>query len=122
MPPIEEVWRLYLRRFTIADWHRFLSFVYIRHLQKLKMRYPEPLHRISTATSKQFFFTRCLLDCAQVQYSQAVERWSDLMPLMTWELWLAQEFNFWVNFCKSIVGLTINHRSFRLINTLNAVE
>ncbi|QLE40169.1 hypothetical protein FD723_06665 [Nostoc sp. C052] len=33
MPPIEEVWRLYLRRFTIADWHRFLIFVYIRHLQ-----------------------------------------------------------------------------------------
>ncbi|MEH1961770.1 MAG: hypothetical protein V7L05_18185 [Nostoc sp.] len=29
MPPLEEVWCLYLRRFTIDHWYRFLIFVYI---------------------------------------------------------------------------------------------
>ncbi len=25
MPPLDEVWRLYLRRFTIDHWYRFLT-------------------------------------------------------------------------------------------------
>ncbi|MBN3944981.1 MAG: hypothetical protein HWQ38_00180 [Nostoc sp. NMS7] len=60
MPPIEEIWRLYLRRFTIDHWYRFLK---------------QPLHWTvpKLSTPKQ------------------CERWSDLMPLMTWELWLARD-------------------------------
>ncbi|MEH1807070.1 hypothetical protein [Nostoc sp.] len=60
MPPLEEVWRLYLRRFTIDHWYRFLK-------QRLHWTVP------NLSTPKQ------------------CERWSDLMPLMTWELWLARD-------------------------------
>jgi hypothetical protein len=60
MPTLEEVWRLYLRRFTIDHWYRFLK-------QRLHWTVPK------FSTPKQ------------------CERWSDLMPLMTWELWLARD-------------------------------
>ena len=60
MPPLESVWRLYLRRFTIDHWYRFLK-------QRLHWTVPK------LGTPKQ------------------CERWSDLMPLMTWELWLARD-------------------------------
>ena len=60
MPPLEKVWRLYLRRFTIDHWYRFLK-------QRLHWTVPK------LGTPKQ------------------CERWSDLMPLMTWELWLARD-------------------------------
>ncbi|MBD0263238.1 MAG: hypothetical protein ICV78_11080 [Tolypothrix sp. Co-bin9] len=60
MPPLEEVWRLYLRRFTIDHWYRFL-----------KQRLHWTLPKLSTA--------------------KQCERWSDLMPLITWELWLARD-------------------------------
>ena len=60
MPSLEEVWRLYLRRFTIDHWYRFLK-------QRLHWTVPK------LSTPKQ------------------CERWSDLMPLMTWELCLARD-------------------------------
>ena len=60
MPSLEEVWRLYLRRFTIDHWYRFLK-------QRLHWTVPK------LSTPKQ------------------CERWSDLMPLMTWEFWLARD-------------------------------
>ena len=60
MPPLESVWCLYLRRFTIDHWYRFLK-------QRLHWTVP------NFGTPKQS------------------ERWSDLMPLMTWELWLARD-------------------------------
>jgi hypothetical protein len=60
MPPLEEVWSLYLRRFTIDHWYRFLK-------QRLHWTVP------NLSTPKQ------------------CERWSDLMPFMTWELWLARD-------------------------------
>ncbi|MEH2028739.1 MAG: hypothetical protein V7K67_03490 [Nostoc sp.] len=60
MPPLEEVWCLYLRRFTVDHWYRFLK-------QRLHWTAPK------LSTPKQ------------------CERWSDLMPLMTWELWLARD-------------------------------
>jgi len=60
MPTLEEIWRLYLRRFTIEHWYRFLK-------QRLHWTVPK------LGTPKQ------------------CERWSDLMPLMTWELWLARD-------------------------------
>ena len=61
MPPLSEVWRLYLRRFTIDHWYRFLK-------QRLHWTLPK------LSTPKQ------------------CERWSDLMPMITWELWLARDF------------------------------
>ena len=60
MPPLAEVWRLYLRRFAVDHWYRFLK-------QRLHWTLPK------LGTPKQ------------------CERWSDLMPLMTWELWLARD-------------------------------
>lgn len=60
MPTLEEVWQLYLRRFTVDHWYRFLK-------QRLHWTLPK------LSTPKQ------------------CERWSDLMPMMTWELWLARD-------------------------------
>lgn len=60
MPPLDEVWRLYLRRFTIDHWYRFLK-------QRLHWTVP----KFSTP--------------------EQCEHWSDLMPFMTWELWLARD-------------------------------
>ena len=60
MPPLEEVWRLYLRRFTIDHWYRFLK-------QRLHWTVP----KFST--------------------TEQGEHWSNLMPLMTWELWLSRD-------------------------------
>jgi len=60
MPPLEEVWCLYLHRFTIDHWYRFLK-------QRLHWTVP------NLSTPKQ------------------CDRWSDLMPFMTWELWLARD-------------------------------
>jgi hypothetical protein len=60
MPPLEVVWQLYLRRFTVDHWYRFL-----------KQRLHWTLPKLSTPN-------QC-------------DRWSDLMPLMTWELWLARD-------------------------------
>lgn len=59
MPPLSEIWRLYLRRFAVEHWYRFLK-------QRLHWTVPK------LSTPKQ------------------CERWSDLMPLITWELWLAR--------------------------------
>jgi len=60
VPPLTEVWRLYLRRFAVDHWYRFAK-------QRLHWTLPQ------LSTPKQ------------------CERWSDLMPLMTWELWLARD-------------------------------
>lgn len=60
MPPLAEVWQLYLRRFTVDHWYLFIK-------QRLHWTLPK------LSTPKQ------------------CERWSDLMPLMTWELWLARD-------------------------------
>ena len=60
MPPLKIVWQLYLRRFTVDHWYRFLK-------QRLHWTLP------------------------QLGTPQQCERWSDLMPLMTWELWLARD-------------------------------
>ena len=60
MPPLSEVWQLYLRRFAVDHWYRFVK-------QRLHWTLPK------RGTPKQ------------------CERWSDLMPLMTWELWLARD-------------------------------
>ncbi len=60
MPTLIEVVRLYLRRFTIEHWYRFVK-------QRLHWTLPN-------------FSTK-----------EQCDRWSDLMPMMTWELWLARE-------------------------------
>lgn len=60
MPPLKEIWLIYLRRFGVDHWYRFA-----------KQRLHWTLPKLST--------------------KQQCERWSDLMPLLTWELWLARE-------------------------------
>ena len=60
MPPLSQVWLLYLRRFSVDHWYRFLK-------QRLHWTLPK------LSTPKQ------------------CERWSDLMPMITWELWLARD-------------------------------
>lgn len=60
MPPLGEIWQLYLRRFGVDHWYRLAK-------QRLHWTLPK------LSTPKQ------------------CERWSDLMPLITWELWLARE-------------------------------
>lgn len=59
IPTLDEVWKLYLRRFAVDHWYRFVK-------QRLHWTLPK------LATPKQ------------------CERWSELMPLMTWQLWLAR--------------------------------
>ncbi|MEH2430830.1 MAG: transposase [Nostoc sp.] len=60
MPPLSQLWKLYLRRFAVDHWYRFI-----------KQRLHWTLPKLSTP--------------------QQCDRWSDLMPLMTWELWLARD-------------------------------
>jgi len=60
MPPVAEVWRLYLRRFAIDHWYRFA---------KNRLHWTVPV--LSTP-----------VQC---------DRWSDLMPIVTWQLWLARQ-------------------------------
>lgn len=59
LPPIEMIWKKYLRRFTIDHWYRFIK-------QRLHWTVP------AFSTPEQG------------------ERWSDLIPALTWELWLAK--------------------------------
>jgi DDE superfamily endonuclease len=58
-PSLREIWRRYLRRFTIDHWYRFAK-------QRLHWTLPQVVSRERS-------------DC-----------WSDLMPLLTWQLWLAR--------------------------------
>ncbi len=60
MPPLTEIWQLYLRRFTLEHWYR---------LAKQTLHWTVP--KLSTP--------------------QQCQRWSDLMPLVTWQLWLAKD-------------------------------
>ncbi len=60
MPPLEIIWKKYLRRFAVDHWYRFAK-------QRLHWTLP------ALSTPHQ------------------CERWSDLMPLMTWQLWLARD-------------------------------
>ncbi len=57
---LEELFKLYLRRFAIEHWNRFAK-------QRLHWTLPK-----LGATKKG-------------------QRWSDLMPILTWQLWLARE-------------------------------
>lgn len=59
MPSLERIFHLYLRRFAIEHWYRFIK-------QRLHWCLPK-------------FGT-----------PETSERWSHLMPLMTWQLWLAR--------------------------------
>jgi len=58
-PPLEEWWRLYLRRWLIEPWY---------HLAKSRLYWTLP--RLKTPEQSQ--------------------TWSDLMPLLTWQLWVAR--------------------------------
>jgi hypothetical protein len=60
MPPLETLWRRYLRRFALEHWYRFA---------KQRLHWTQP----------------------QFSSLEATERWSDLMPLLSWQLWLARE-------------------------------
>jgi len=59
MPYLHQLWRQYLRRFSIDHWYRFIK-------QRLHWTLPH------FATPEQ------------------CQRWSDLMPLLSWQLWLAR--------------------------------
>ncbi|WP_339381502.1 transposase, partial [Brasilonema bromeliae] len=68
MPPLSEVWLLYLRRFSVDHWYRFLK-------QRLHWTLPK------LSTPKQ---------CVRVACPKGI-RWSELMPMISWELWLARD-------------------------------
>jgi len=57
--PLEEGWRLYLRRFAQEHWYRFAK-------QRLHWTLPK------------------------VKTPEQGERWSDLMPMLSWQLWLTR--------------------------------
>ena len=59
IPALETLWRLYLRRFCVDHWDRFIK-------QRLHWCLPQ----LSTA--------------------EQAASWSDLMPLMSWQVWLAR--------------------------------
>lgn len=59
LPPLATVWKLYLRRFALEHWYRFI-----------KQRLHWCLPHLGTAEQAQ--------------------SWSSLMPLMSWQLWLAR--------------------------------
>ena len=59
LPPLEALWSLYLRRFCVDHWYRFI-----------KQRLHWCLPHLGTA--------------------EQTAVWSDLMPLMSWQLWMAR--------------------------------
>lgn len=59
MPGLQEIWRIYLRRFALEHWYRFA---------KQRLHWTQP----------------------QLSSTRASERWSLLMLLMSWQLWLAR--------------------------------
>ncbi len=59
MPPLQTIWRTYLRRFALEHWYRFA---------KQRLHWTQP----------------------QLSSVKATERWSLLVVLMTWQLWLAR--------------------------------
>ncbi len=59
LPPLQQLWQFYLRRFAIDHWYRFL-----------KQRLHWSLPRFATPEQGQ--------------------NWSELMPILTWQLWLAR--------------------------------
>jgi hypothetical protein len=59
LPPLETLWRLYLQRFCIEHWYRFI-----------KQRFHWCLPHLGTR--------------------EQTDAWSTLMPLMSWQLWLAR--------------------------------
>jgi hypothetical protein len=59
LPPLQQLWQFYLRRFAIDHWYRFL-----------KQRLHWSLPRFATPEQGQ--------------------SWSELMPILTWQLWLAR--------------------------------
>jgi hypothetical protein len=59
IPDMETLWRLYLRRFCVDHWYRFIK-------QRLHWCLP------------------------QLSTPEQTAGWSDLMPLMSWQLWLAR--------------------------------
>ena len=61
MPSLAEIWQLYLRRFAIERWYRECQ-------------------------------TNLALDGSpKLSTPEQCQRWSDLMPLVTWQLWLAKD-------------------------------
>ena len=66
--PLQQVWFKYLRRFGVDHWYRFA-----------KQRLHWTLPNLRTP------------NWAGDPTSEQSERWSDLMPLMSWQLWLAQD-------------------------------
>jgi hypothetical protein len=60
IPALETLWRLYLRRFCVDHWYRFIK-------QRLHWCLP------------------------QLSTPEQMANWSDLMPLMSWQLWLARQ-------------------------------
>jgi hypothetical protein len=68
MPPVEQLWLQYLRRFAFAE----------RLLWRIEHWY-------------RFAKQRLHWTQAQLGTTQAGERWSDLMPLLSWQLWLARQ-------------------------------
>ena len=76
MPPVEQLWHQYLRRFAIEHWNRF-AFAAIT-LASDPASAPDARERASWTLPK-------------LGTPEQGQRWSDLMPLMTWQLWLARE-------------------------------
>ena len=60
MPPLTEIWQLYLPRFSLEHWYR---------LAKQTLHWTVP--KLSTP--------------------EQCQQWSDLMPLLTWQLCLAKD-------------------------------
>ena len=61
MPSLAEIWQLYLRR-------------------------QSPRTLVSVSSHKL-----CIGRSPKLSTSEQCERWSDLMPLLTWQLWLAKD-------------------------------
>jgi len=77
MPPVEEIWQQYLRRFAVEHWYR---------LAKQSLHWTVP----------------------QLSTPEQCDRWSDLMPLATWQLWLAKDLvrDYHLPWQKSMTDLT----------------
>ena len=73
---LKDIWQQYARRFRVDHWYRFAK-------QRLHWR-ATPRRRKTQGNARAWTLPN-------FSTAKQSERWSDLMPLMTWQLWLAKD-------------------------------
>ncbi|NMG11961.1 transposase [Brasilonema sp. UFV-L1] len=96
MPPLSELWKLYLRRFAVdALSPKILPALVLLICVPRRVLVVIGLAKFLRVRPRnhwyRFLKQRLHWTLPKLATPQQCDRWSDLMPLMTWELWLARD-------------------------------